>query len=143
MGNDTAMAFHDSEDLIYQAEDEGEEDCEVPGELARLLQQEERTIQPHEEPVDTINLGTEEDKKDVKVGANLEPSVKEHLIQLLHDYVEIFAWSYEDMPGLDTDIVVHRLHTREDCPPVKQKVRRMRPDMSEKIKAEVMKQFNV
>ena len=45
-------------------------------------------------------------------------------------------------PGLDTDIVVHRLPTREDCPPIKQKVHRMRPDMSEKIKAEVMKQFN-
>ena len=44
MGNDTAMAFSDSEDLIYQAEDEGEEDCEVPGELAILLQQEERAI---------------------------------------------------------------------------------------------------
>ena len=44
MGNDTAIAFSDSEDLIYQAEYEGEEDCEVPGELARLLQQEERTI---------------------------------------------------------------------------------------------------
>ena len=61
---------------------------------------------------------------------------------MLHDYVAIFAWSYEDMPGLDTDIVVHRLATKEDCPPVKQKVCRMRPKMSEKIKAEVMKQFN-
>ena len=63
MGNDTTMAFYDSENLIYQAEDEGDEDCEVPGELTRLLQQEERTIQPHEEPVDTINLGTEDDKR--------------------------------------------------------------------------------
>ena len=44
---------------------------------------------------------------------------------MLHDYIEIFAWSYEDMPGLDTDIVVHRLPTKEDFPPVKQKVRRM------------------
>ena len=61
------------------------------GELTRLLQQEERAIQPHEEPVDTINLVTEEDKKEVNVGANLEPSVKERLIQLLHDYVEIFV----------------------------------------------------
>ena len=61
---------------------------------------------------------------------------------MLRDYVEIFSWSYEDMPGLDTDIVVHRLPTKEDCPPVKQKVRRMRPEMSEKIKAEVMKQFD-
>ena len=52
----------------------------MPGELARLLQQEERTIQPHEEPVNTVNLGTKEDKKEVKVGANLEPSVKKRLI---------------------------------------------------------------
>ena len=80
MGNDTAIDFSDSEDLIYQAEYEGEEDCEVTGELARLLQQEERAIQPHEELLDTINLGTEEDKKEIKVGANLESSVKERLI---------------------------------------------------------------
>ena len=60
---------------------------------------------------------------------------------MLHDYIEIFAWSYEDMSGLDTNIVVHHLPTKEDFPPVKQKVRRMRPEMSEKIKAEVMKQF--
>ena len=76
------------------------------------------------------------------MGANLELNVKKRLVQLLHDYVEVFAWSYEDMSGLDADIVVHRFPTREDCPPVKQKVRRMRPDMSEKIKAEVMNQFN-
>ena len=38
--------------------------------------------------------------------------------------------------------MVHRLPTKEDCPPDKQKVHRMRPDMSEKIKVEVMKQFN-
>ena len=73
----------------------------------------------------------------------MEPSAKQQLIQMLHDYVEIFTWSYEDMPGLDTDIVVHHLPTKEECPPVKQKVRRMRPEMSERIKAEVMKQFNI
>ena len=61
---------------------------------------------------------------------------------MLHDYVEVFSWTYEDMSGLDTDIVVHHLPTKEDYPLVKQKVRRMRPDMSEKIKVGVMKQFN-
>ena len=69
--------------------------------------------------MDTVKLGTKEDKKEVKVGANLEPSVKKHLNQLLHDYFEVFAWLYEDIPGLDSDIVVHRLSTKEDCPPVK------------------------
>ena len=49
MGNNSAMAFSDSEDLVYHAEYEGDEDCEVPRELARLLQQEERAILPHED----------------------------------------------------------------------------------------------
>ena len=40
MGNNSDMAFSDSEDLVYHAEYEGDEDYEVPGELARLLQQE-------------------------------------------------------------------------------------------------------
>ena len=86
--------------MINLAEDEGEDDCEVSGELARLLLQEERAIQPHEEPVETVNLGTEPDRKEVKIGANLELSVKQRLTQMLHDYVEIFVWSYEDMPEI-------------------------------------------
>ena len=91
MGDYSALAFGDSEDLVNYAEYEGDEDCEVPGELAWLLQQEERAILPHEELLETINLGTAEDRKEVKVGANLEPSVKERLVQLLNEYVEIFA----------------------------------------------------
>src|ERR1044072_3746107 len=137
-----ASAKYDFDNPIYQAEDESEEDYEVPGELVRLLQQEDRVIQPHEEQVQVVNLGTDEDRKEIKIGAGLESSVKERLVQMLRDYIEVFAWSYEDMPGLDIDIVVHRLPTKEGFLPVKQKVRRMRPEMSEKIKAEVMKQFN-
>ena len=99
-GNDSATASYDFENPINLAEDEGEDDCEVPGELVRLLLQEERVIQPHQESVESVNLGTETDKKEVKVGVNLELSVKQRLIQMLRDYVEIFAWSYEDMPGV-------------------------------------------
>ena len=77
-----------------------------------MLQQEERAIQPHEEPVETVNLGTEEDIKEVKIGVDLEHSVKKRLIQMLHGYVKVFSRSCEDMSGLDTDIVVHRLPTK-------------------------------
>ena len=51
-------------------------------------------------------------------------------------------WEGKFLGTIDTDILVHRLPTKEYCPPVKQKVCRMRPDMSEKIKVEVMKQFD-
>src|SRR3954467_176499 len=116
--NGSAIAKYDFENPIYQAEDEGEEDCEVPRELARLIEQEEKTIQPHEEPIEIVNIGTDEEKKEIKIGAELEDVVKQRLIQMLRDNVEIFAWSYEDMPGLDTDIVVHCLPIKENSPPV-------------------------
>jgi hypothetical protein len=69
----------------------------------------------------------------------LEDDVKKGLIELLQEYVDVFAWSYQDMPWLDTDIVVHRLPLKEGCPPVKQKLRRTRPKMAVKIKEEVQK----
>ena len=47
------------------------------------------------------------------------------------------------MPGLDTDIVVHRLPLKEECAPVKQKLRRVKPKMLLKIKEEVKKQLDV
>src|ERR1051325_11521821 len=69
--NSYAIAKYDFDNPIYQAEDEGEEDCELPGELVRLLQQEERVIQSHEESVEVVNLGTDEDRKEIKIGGGL------------------------------------------------------------------------
>ena len=46
------------------------------------------------------------------------------------------------MPGLDTNIVVHQLPLREECMPVKQKLRRVKPEMLLKIKEEVKKQLD-
>ena len=46
------------------------------------------------------------------------------------------------MPGLDTDIVVHRLPLREENAPVKQKLRMVKPEMLLKIKEKVKKQLD-
>ena len=125
---------------VYEAEEEEEEN--IPDEISRLLENEEKTIQPFKEPMEVINLGSEEDRKEVKVGALLAPEVKERMIELLREYTDVFAWSYQDMPGLDTDIVEHRLPLRPECPPIKQKLRRTRSDMAIKIKEEVQKQID-
>jgi hypothetical protein len=113
------MIPYDFEFPINQAEEGGEDDCKLPEGLARLLEQEEKTIRPHQEPIEVINLGTEVDKKEVKVGASLKENVKGRLVELLREYADVFAWSYQDMPGLDTNIVVHKLPLKPECPPVK------------------------
>ena len=43
------------------------------------------------------------------------------------------------MPGLDPEVVVHRLSVQDDVPPVKQAQRRYRPEILPKIEAEVDK----
>ena len=53
-----------------------------------------KSLQPHQESVEAINLGTEEEKKKVKVRTTLEVSVRERLVKLLQEYVDVFAWSY-------------------------------------------------
>lgn len=127
------MADYNFENPIYQAE----EDRELPEELARLLQQESKLIQPHQESLEVVNLGFEDCKKEIQIGADLQADIKKKLIELLHKYVDVFAWSYQDMIGLDTEIVMHCLPLKQDCPPVKQKLRRTQPDMAIKIKEEV------
>ena len=92
--------------------------------------------------MEAINLGTNEERKEVKIGITLSPATKKELIDLLQEYNDVFARSYQDMPGLDTDIVVHRLSLREECASVKQKLRRVKPKILLKIKEEVKKQLD-
>ena len=88
-------------------------------------------------------MGSEEDPKEVKIRALLHPDVKSMLIEMLKEYLDIFTWYYQDMPGLDTNIVEHLFPLKPECPPMKQKLRRTHPDMVVKIKEEVLKHINV
>ena len=63
---------------------------------------------PDQEITEAVNLGTEEEKKKVKIWTTLSPATRKELIDLLQDYNDVFERSYQDMPGLDTDIVVDR-----------------------------------
>ena len=78
----------------------------------------------------------------MKIETTLSPATRKELISLLREYSDVFAWSYQDMPGLDTDIMVHRLPLREECALIKQKLRRVKPEMLLKIKEEVKKQLD-
>ena len=102
---------------VFEAE---EDDVEgIPDEITRLLEHEKKIIQLYLEDLETVNLGSEDCERLVKIGALLEESVKEDLISLLREYSDIFAWTYEDMPGLDTDIVQHFLPLKPECSSVK------------------------
>ena len=124
-----------------ELEENDAEDQVLPSDLARLIEHEEKQILPHLEATELIDLGNEEEKRELRIGTTLAPEEKQQLVDLLREYIDVFAWSYQDMPGLNTDIVVHRLPIKEEFKPVQQKLRRMRPEMLLKIREEVKKQF--
>ena len=64
---------------------------------------------------------------------------KEELIVLVREYIDVFAWNYEDMPGFDPQVAMHRLNIKPDAKPVKQQQRRFRPNIMEAIEDEVHK----
>jgi hypothetical protein len=55
-------------------------------------------------------------------------SQKDEIKALLLKYVDCFAWSYEEMPGLDP----HKLKIDPNVQPVKQAPRRTRIELEEK-----------
>lgn len=52
-----------------------------------------------EDKVIQINMGTDENLKHIFISETLIPSEKENLVALIREYINIFAQSYEDMPG--------------------------------------------
>uniref|UniRef100_A0A2N9ETJ5 Uncharacterized protein n=1 Tax=Fagus sylvatica TaxID=28930 RepID=A0A2N9ETJ5_FAGSY len=122
--------------------DNSDEEIELPNDILEALERQDEGSKPNIEELEIINLADEgEEPREVKIGTRCTTEQKEALIALLREFHEIFAWSYQDMPGLDTDIVVHKIPLKPECKPVKQALRRMKPEVILKIKEEVEKQL--
>uniref|UniRef100_A0A2N9H4W4 RNase H type-1 domain-containing protein n=1 Tax=Fagus sylvatica TaxID=28930 RepID=A0A2N9H4W4_FAGSY len=78
--------------------------------ILEALERQDEGSKPNIEELEIVNLANEgEEPREVKIGTRCATEQKEALIALLREFHEIFAWSYQDMPGLDTDIVVHKI----------------------------------
>ena len=99
-------------------------------------------VEPIKDETQPINLGTNDEPKMIQVDNTLTTSEKDALVSLLTEFKEVFAWSYEDMPGIDTNIMQYCIPTDSTMKLIKQKLRRMKPKWTFKIKEEVEKQYN-
>ncbi|XP_077221934.1 uncharacterized protein LOC143855746 [Tasmannia lanceolata] len=117
---------------------------ETPLEIKHMIQQEEsRRARPLEEEIETVNIGDETLIREIRIGKTLSPEEREELITLLKEFKEVFAWSYDDMPGLSEDIVQHRLPLIPGAKPKKQKLRKLKTEWELKVHDEVKKLLEV
>ena len=61
------------------------------------------------EDVEIVDFSTANQPRELKIISPLSINEKDNLIHLLRSYLDVFAWSYEDMPSLDPSIVQHHL----------------------------------
>ena len=88
---------------------------------------EERKVTPVSSSTELVDFETPDHPKELKIGTSLSPDERSRLIDLLRSYLDVFAWSYEDMLGLDPSIVRHHLPILPHARPVKHKLRRLHP----------------
>ena len=70
---------------------------------------EDKKVTPVSSSTKLTNFGLPDQPKEIRIGSSLSPDKRSGLIDLLRSYFDVFAWSYEDMPGLDPTIVQHHL----------------------------------
>ncbi|OMP00330.1 reverse transcriptase [Corchorus capsularis] len=99
---------------------------------------------PQEEELEELNIADEGGTpKPLFLSKNLSAEQKSVLIELLKEFEDVFAWSYEQMPGLDTNLVTHELHIAPGSRLVKQSARLFQPEIETKIKEEIEKLLRV
>ncbi|KAM2433749.1 hypothetical protein PS1_023926 [Malus domestica] len=94
--------------------------------------------QPAEE-LEKVPISIDHPDRMVNIGTTLSPPLRLALISFLKENTEVFAWSYEDMPGISPDVICHRLSIDPKIKPVRQKRRSYDAERYEAMKAEVEK----
>ena len=91
---DDEVAQHDSDDDSSSVSDSNPVD---------------QRVSPATGDIKIIDFSTVDQPRELRIGSDLSTDERDNLIQLLRAYLDFFAWSYEDMPGLDPSIVQHCL----------------------------------
>jgi ribonuclease HI len=92
--------------------------------------------------VEECNIGTEENPKMIKLSKSLPPEKKRKYIELFKEYIDVFAWGYEDLKSYDTSIIQHRIPIKEEHKPFRQKLRRINPKLLPLIEKEIKKMYD-
>jgi hypothetical protein len=75
-------------------------------------------------PLEKIDIGDGVTHRLTCVNKNLCVDYESNLIELLGEYVDCFAWNYQEMLGLSHDLVEHWLPIKVSFRPFKQYARR-------------------
>lgn len=96
--------------------------------------EERRTTMEPTEILEDIPLDESNPKKFTRIKTSMEEKTKQELVQFLKKSTDVFAWSHEEMLGIDPNVITHRLNASSSYKPVHQKKRVFAPKRDKAIK---------
>uniref|UniRef100_A0A2N9FY66 Uncharacterized protein n=1 Tax=Fagus sylvatica TaxID=28930 RepID=A0A2N9FY66_FAGSY len=97
-----------------------------------------KLVEPTEE-LEEIVLDDDEPSKTTSIGTKMDRTIREAMISFLKSNLDVFAWTHDDMPGIDPATICHKLNVDPSIRPIKQKRRVFAPDRNQAISDEVEK----
>jgi len=70
------------------------------------------------EALETMELVEGETVRMTRIGTTLSPEMRTRLVQFFKKNLNVFAWSHEDMPGISTKVIQHKLNVDLEKKPV-------------------------
>ena len=101
--------------------------------------EERRVVAEPTEVLENVLLQEDDPEKFTRIGTGIKEKARKDLIQFLRKNIDVFAWSHDDMPGIDPSVITHRLNVYPFLKPVHQKKRVFAPERDKAIKEEVQK----
>ena len=84
---------------------------------------EQRTMAKSVEELEEVVLDESRPGRTTRMGSLASPMIRQDLVGFLRMNQDVFAWSHEDMPGIDSPVIVHRLNVNPASSPIRQKKR--------------------
>ena len=83
--------------------------------------------------LETVELVEGETARTTRIGMTLSLEMRMRLVQFLKKNLDVFAWSHEDMPGLSTKVIQHKLNVDPEKKPIQQRRRVFAPERNQVI----------
>ena len=80
---------------------------EMEDQVQALNIEELRTVTEPVEKLEDIPLDSPDPDRTTKIGTLANPTIRQELISFLKSNRDVFAWSHDDMPGIDPSVMVH------------------------------------
>ena len=84
---------------------------------------EQRTAVESVEELEEIVLDESRLGRTTRMGTLASPMIRQDLAGFLRMNQDVFAWSHEDMHGIDLSVIVHRLNVNPASSPIRQEKR--------------------